>query len=155
MASKQDKCLGIMSSLHGINRALKRRACMEHGNSLGMLIVLQAVAAQGRVRSSELADHLLMDMSSISRRVCDLEARGLVTKVVDDRDRRASWVALTPGGADVLASLRTSAGAALAQVLPRWNAKDLDTLAALLVRLDTDLSSPDTESAKQLTAATK
>ena len=108
------------------------------------------------VRPSDLAEQLLVDLSSLSRRLTTLENRGLVARVVDEQDRRAQIVALTPAGSALLASLRESAGASLAKTLSAWSLRDLDTLASLLARLDQDLGAQFADQAKaSLTTALK
>jgi DNA-binding MarR family transcriptional regulator len=129
--------------LHAINRALKRRARAQHGDSLVLLTVLGAVAAPGGARASDVAEQLLIDLSSVSRRLSMLEARGLVEKVVDECDRRAHLVALTSSGRDLLHSLRQSAGEGMRRVLTGWSQRDLDRLGRLLLRLEADLSAAE------------
>lgn len=154
--NKQETSLDILASLHGINRALRRRASAALGDSLGVMMVLSAVAAPGRARASDLAEQLLVDLSSISRRLSTLESRGLIEKVVDTHDRRAQLVALTPAGHEALSELRRTSGERMAETLAGWNADDLETLAGLLLRLDATLNSPAPETTStRLTASTK
>lgn len=54
---------------------------------------------------SELADRLRIARRSATTVVDDLVERGLVERVADPRDRRATNVALTPAGWTVLAQL--------------------------------------------------
>lgn len=143
--SQHDASLRALASLHGIGRTLRRRARAQHGDSVALLTVLGAVAVPGGVRASEVADQLLLDLSSVSRRLTTLEGQGLVEKVVDAGDRRASLVALTATGRDLLDSLRHRAGDAMSTVLADWSQHDLDTLVRLLGRLEADLAAAETD----------
>src|SRR5699024_6360038 len=53
------------------------------------------------LRLSELRDGVLLSQPALSRLVERLVERGLVTRTVDPRDRRAVGIALTPAGVDV------------------------------------------------------
>ena len=139
--------LGFLGSLHAINRALKHRARIEHGDSLALLTVLTTVASPGRARASDLADQLMIDLSSMSRRLSALEAQGLIKKVVDEGDRRAQLVALTADGRDLLHSLRQNAVDRMSGILSDWSQHDLDQLSRLLLRLEGDLAAAEGEQA--------
>lgn len=147
--------LQVLGSLHAITRTFKRRARAQHGDSLALLTVLGAVAVPGGARASDVADQLLLDLSSVSRRISTLEAQGLVEKVVDTGDRRAHLVALTGAGKELLASLRRSVDDGMRLVLADWSAHDLDTLARLLGRLEADLAAAEAEQHVPTLATTK
>jgi DNA-binding MarR family transcriptional regulator len=74
--------------------------------------------------------------------VAKLEARGLVGRTVDDRDRRVKWVAISPEGQRQLDASRTRRTAWLATRLADMSADDLARLAAILPILDA-LAEPD------------
>ena len=93
----------------------------------------------GPLRLSELAARMGVDASTASRQVQQLERAGLVARVGDPADRRASLLELTPEGGRVLARMRQARHASLTQVLAGWSARDRRTLAASLTRLVDDL----------------
>ena len=155
-AEQRETSLRILGSLHAINRALKRRARAEHGDdSLALLTVLSAVAVPGGARASDVADRLLIDLSSVSRRLSTLEAKGLVEKIVYECDRRAHLVALTSSGRDLLDSLRRSTGDDMDSVLADWSQNELDRLGRLLMRLEADLAAAEGEQSTSSLAAAK
>jgi DNA-binding MarR family transcriptional regulator len=93
----------------------------------------------GPLRLSELAARMGVDASTASRQVQQLERTGLVGRVGDPADRRASLLELTTEGDRVLARMRQARRASLAQVLGGWSAAERRTLAAVLTRLVDDL----------------
>jgi DNA-binding MarR family transcriptional regulator len=93
----------------------------------------------GPLRLSELAARMGVDASTASRQVQQLERIGLVGRVGDPADRRASLLELTAEGDRVLARMRQARRASLAQVLGGWSGADRRTLAAVLTRLVDDL----------------
>jgi DNA-binding MarR family transcriptional regulator len=93
----------------------------------------------GPLRLSELATRMGVDVSTASRQVQQLERAGLVGRVTDPVDRRASLLELTAEGDRVLARMRKARRASLTQVLAGWSPKDRRTLAAVLTRLVDDL----------------
>src|SRR6266540_3876202 len=90
-------------------------------------------------RLPELAARMGVDASTASRQVQQLERTGLVGRVGDPADRRASLLELTAEGNRVLARMRQARRASLAQVLGGWSRADRRTLAAMLTRLVDDL----------------
>jgi DNA-binding MarR family transcriptional regulator len=93
----------------------------------------------GPSRLTDLAAALGLDPSSVSRQVSSLERAGLVAREPDPSDRRATRLALTSHGRDVIATLREARTRALVRVTPGWADTDLDELADRLARLNTDL----------------
>jgi DNA-binding MarR family transcriptional regulator len=111
----------------------------------GVSLDRAAYAALGRVheagplRLSELAARMGVDASTASRQVQQLERTGLVGRVGDPADRRASLLELTAEGDRVLARMRQARRESLARVLSGWSRADRRTLAAVLTRLVDDL----------------
>ena len=79
--------------------------------------VLALVDDLGPSRVTTLATADDCSQPSMTAQVQRLEADGLVTRTPDPADARATLVALTDAGADVLTGIRRSRGAALAPVL--------------------------------------
>ncbi len=61
-----------------------------------------AAADERRLRMSELADHVLLTRSGISRLVDRLERRGLIKRASCPTDARGAWAVLTAAGLGVL-----------------------------------------------------
>jgi DNA-binding MarR family transcriptional regulator len=146
--TKSELSLEIMSSVHAISWARKREARATHGDSVNLLATLQAVNARGEARPSALADDLMTELSTISRRLSTLEGQELIERVPDPSDRRAQLITLAPAGSALLERLRQSWGAELAAGLGAWTVHDLQTLSELLHRLEADLN-PDGARARQ------
>lgn len=64
------------------------------------VLINLATAPGGRLRMSELADHVLLSRSGMTRRIDRLEAAGLVRRDECAADRRGSFAAITPEGLD-------------------------------------------------------
>jgi DNA-binding MarR family transcriptional regulator len=101
--------------------------------------ILCRVHEAGPLRLSGLAARTGVDASTVSRQVQQLERTGLVGRVGDPADRRASLLALTAEGDRVLARMRKARRESLAQVLSGWSGADRRALGALLTRLVDDL----------------
>lgn len=63
-----------------------------------MLALLWHLAESGPLTVGEQADHLGLSRPTVSELVDRLEAKGLVARMRDDRDRRRVFVWLTPDG---------------------------------------------------------
>ncbi|MFC4427016.1 MarR family winged helix-turn-helix transcriptional regulator [Deinococcus navajonensis] len=88
-------------------------------------------APQGRTRRSDLATHLRVTRSGVTRLLLPLEKVGLMSRQADPRDARVSSV-LTPAGRELLVNARQSAVATGHDLLGRVLPDGLRTLSTLL-----------------------
>ncbi|MEA2124503.1 MAG: hypothetical protein QOI80_1285 [Solirubrobacteraceae bacterium] len=121
-------------SLGAARREIARHALAELG-SQGFL-ALGIVFEHGPVSISEIARRLAVDLSVASRQVAALVDAGYVTRERDERDGRASVIALTPAGRKVLRRSHERMVDAFAAVLGDWSDADLDALTDRLARLN-------------------
>jgi len=109
---------------------------------------LAALAESGPMRLSDLAARVAVDVSTASRQVQQLQRAGLLDRVVDPDDRRASRLRLSGEGERVLALLRQARRALFERVLAGWTAAERRTFATLLARLADDLETSMTTGAR-------
>lgn len=95
--------------------------------------VLGRVDELGQARISELAKADRCSQPTMTGLVQRLEEHGLVRRVPDPVDSRASLISLTDKGREELRSARRRAGEALAGHLRQLSASDLGTLEDALV----------------------
>ncbi|MBI3886757.1 MAG: MarR family transcriptional regulator [Opitutae bacterium] len=87
-------------------------------------------------RMSELADHVLLSRSGLTRLVDKLEQKGLLVRNACPSDGRASHAQLTARGVEALRKMwPTYRDGIAAHFSSRLNANELATLTALLDRL--------------------
>jgi DNA-binding MarR family transcriptional regulator len=83
---------------------------LEHQHGLGMseFEVLERLAAEGdcAVRVHEVAEHVHLSQSALSRVVDRLEKAGLLTRGVCENDRRAIYTELTKAGRECYEAAR-------------------------------------------------
>ena len=116
---------------------MARRLRQEAGTSLGpsQVAALATVERHGPLSPSELADREGIKRPTVTRIVGHLEAAGLVERVKDPEDGRASILSATPEARTLLKNLRARKTAYLAKRLAVMDAEDRRTLeraAALL-----------------------
>lgn len=124
-----------------MGRVLKR----SHAGPLdpALLWVLHAVACDGPLRLSELAGHLHLDLSTVSRHVRALEDAGYLERTADPDDRRATRISITAKGTQIFDEAKDARAKQLDEVLTRWPKRDLETFERLLGRLADDLEQYD------------
>ena len=83
----------------------------------------------GRRTAGQLAQELRMSPPSIARMIARLEARGLLSRSLDETDRRRVVVALTQAGEDALADNRVFHRTALARAIRELPAAQRQRLA--------------------------
>lgn len=101
--------------------------------------LLVRLSGQAPVRLSELADTVELDLSTVSRQMRDLVAIGLVAKVPDPLDGRASLLSLSERGWAVLEAVSEARRQALAEVINDWSDAERTALTRGLVRLEDGL----------------
>ncbi len=81
--------------------SLYREALADSGVGVAQLPILVAAALMGRAPITSMAEVLVIDRTTLSRNLANLEEQGLVA-IEDDRDRRLRLVVLTGPGRDAL-----------------------------------------------------
>lgn len=115
---------GSFSAVHGISV-----------NEFFLLLHLEK-APENRLPRVELAKHMHVSASTVTRMVAPMEKIGLVDRESGVRDARLALVVLTKAGRTRLEEARASFARHAAQAFEdRWKSKDLETLSELLYRL--------------------
>ena len=103
-------------------------------------VLLFPLTRLGPLRQGALAELVHADPSTVSRHVTLLVDRGLVRRVADAHDGRASRLIVTPAGEAVLDQLRQERNAHLAAATAGWSPAELATFTASLQRFVQDLT---------------
>ncbi len=117
--------------IHG----LKNQHAAEGGRDRAAHVLLFPLCRVGALRQGALADLVHADRSTISRHVTSLVEQGLVRRVADESDGRASVLVITDAGRAQLDRLRAEREAYLRQVTAGWTDEELTTFTALFDRL--------------------
>jgi DNA-binding MarR family transcriptional regulator len=110
-------------------RLNKMHACVAaHLSKSGMdksaFILLATLVNLGPSRSSALAEAVFSDPSTVSRQVASLVKDGLVERRSDPVDGRASVLAATPAGEQLLQERRRMRNVAIARMFEGWSEPD-------------------------------
>lgn len=98
-------------------------------------MVLTSLAEQGAASQAALGRRLWIDRSDLHAILNDLEQRGFVERVRDERDRRRNVVELTRAGRAALARMDTRVDAAQDAVLAPLSRSERRDLVSLLERV--------------------
>ena len=102
---------------------------LARGTSLTSRNVLAALAVEGPFRLTALATATGIAQPAMTQLVGRLEREGLVVRLIDPEDARATLVAITDAGRALRAELHQSAHERMAELLDRLSADDQATLA--------------------------
>lgn len=125
----------LTGQLAAIATGLIAEAIAADGLRRPHFLVLSALAERGAASQAALGRRLLVDRSEMHALLRDLEQRGYVARVRDERDRRRMLVDLTPAGARALKHLESQVQAAQEALLAPLSAADRRQLQRLLTRL--------------------
>ncbi|MFW0791119.1 MarR family winged helix-turn-helix transcriptional regulator [Gordonia sp. CPCC 205333] len=102
--------------------------------------VLWALDASGPVRQNCLADKLFVSESVLSRQISKLVADGLLERIRDDQDGRATQVGITEAGRAALAAAMRRRFDCIAPKLTQWSDADATAALGTLMKLRSALS---------------
>jgi DNA-binding MarR family transcriptional regulator len=120
--------------------ALKTQFARTDNRDRAALVLLFPLVRLGPLRQGALAEVVHADPSTVSRHVAALVEQGLVQRVADEFDGRASRLLVTDAGRSALDTLRRERESHLEQVTSGWDAGDLATLTTLFGRLLDDIA---------------
>ncbi|SDJ53496.1 DNA-binding transcriptional regulator, MarR family [Frankineae bacterium MT45] len=130
-----DEIVRLRAALGRISRLLDRQVSGD-GMTRTNLSVLGAIGRRGPIGASELADHEGINPTMLSRILTKLEERGLVVRSVDEQDRRAVQVQVTPAGAELHNRIRDERARMLAERLEQVPHPQAQSLLAALPALE-------------------
>ncbi|WP_241254387.1 MarR family transcriptional regulator [Brevibacillus sp. SYP-B805] len=99
-------------------------------------LLLRQLEMQGPVGVKALADEFRLDISTVSRQTAALEAKGLVQRLPNPEDGRASLFQITDEGMRQLTETRTARKNRYSLLLKDWSDEDRRKLGGLLARLN-------------------
>jgi DNA-binding MarR family transcriptional regulator len=102
--------------------------------------LLSRIAVDGPFRLSALATDVSLDLSTVSRQVAALENAGLVRRLPDPSDKRASLVEVTELGREVFAENRDRWLAIWEELLAGWTPRQRQLFAELFTRLNESIA---------------
>jgi DNA-binding MarR family transcriptional regulator len=105
----------------------------------GATAMLAHLAGIGEARGSDLAQHVCLDASTVSRHLRSLEAAGYISRRTDPVDARAALIEATPSGRAALAAALATRVDTFRRATEAWSDDDRATLARLTRRLADDL----------------
>ena len=122
-----DTAVGIAEALRVGTSLMVRH--LVRGTSLTSRNVLAALAVEGPSRLTALATATGIAQPAMTQLVGRLEREGLVVRLIDPEDARATLVAITDAGRALRAELHQSAHERMTELLDRLSADDQATLA--------------------------
>jgi DNA-binding MarR family transcriptional regulator len=102
------------------------------------MVLLGALTGIGPVRSNALAEAVYSDPSTISRQVAALVRDGLIERRADPDDGRASLLAVTDKGRQLVETRHRQKSCSIARMIAHWPADDREQFAELLERFVAD-----------------
>ncbi|WP_298960063.1 MarR family transcriptional regulator [uncultured Roseibium sp.] len=102
-------------------------------------VLLLTLAEMEPVRLHELVARMNRDKSQMTRAVKVLESKGLIDRVPDQRDARASVLSLTSLGQEAVGELQQAVADTLADILAPLSQSEQEQLRALLKKIQCPL----------------
>ncbi len=132
-----ERQVALLLRLADRNRRRSRR--LEGTLERSAYLALGRLIDQGPAGINEIADHLRLDASTVTRQVLQMEAAGYVSRGRDEADGRRSVIAATTTGIAAWEATRRARADVYAEVLSAWEPDDLQVLARSLTRLNASL----------------
>jgi homoprotocatechuate degradation regulator HpaR len=116
--------------------ALFRPVLGQHDLSEQQWRVLRFLADRKSARPGDVSAATRIHVSSLSRIIASLRARGLITRGEDAGDMRAALVAITPAGIDLVARIGPELEDVYAEIERRIGHDDIEAMADLARRIE-------------------
>lgn len=117
---------------------LKASAPFSAGRAAGGVPVLARLKHHGPMRSSALAETCALDPSTVSRQVDSLVKAGLVRRMADPDDGRATLLEITEDGDREMSNHAARVASLLTELLIDWTPEQVENLTVSLRRLNED-----------------
>lgn len=102
----------------------------------GTIRVITFLATGGPMRPSKLAQHLVTGASNVSKILTRLSTAGIVERIPDPADARATLVTLTPSGRAVATRFVRAGDSLVDDLLAGWSTQERQDLVRLLSKLE-------------------
>ncbi|MEU4419014.1 MarR family transcriptional regulator [Actinoplanes sp. NPDC024001] len=143
----------LVQAMHDVLKAVRmlkqRPTTSVPVGALGVLAAIRNHERAGPVHMKDLATEHALDPSTISRAVAMLVRSGLVARVADPADGRASTLHLTDKGGNVLDNAQQQYESRLTTALRDWTPQEIADFSAALRRFANDLINSSTLEAAQ------
>ncbi|MEV0251594.1 MarR family transcriptional regulator [Nocardia sp. NPDC050712] len=127
--------LSIQRELTAFARRARGRAAELHPElSLVAASILDLLIERDGCQASEIAEHFLLDKSTVSRQIAALEAQGYLSREVDPANRRNLRVHPTAAGRRIAGEAEAARRIAFTARFRDWSDDDLTRLAEYLTR---------------------
>jgi DNA-binding MarR family transcriptional regulator len=143
-AATADELLDVLRTIARASRTA-RQIPLEEDLPAWTVAVLSLLVREGEQRLGQVAAHLEIDPSVVSRQVAMLEQLGLVMRRPDPADGRAQLLAVSEAGHATLGEYRALRARWVAEALGDWDDTEVAHLVARLDQLVHDLHHAVTE----------
>ncbi|WP_394940903.1 MarR family winged helix-turn-helix transcriptional regulator [Psychromicrobium sp. YIM B11713] len=148
--SVQDQTLvDLVSEVFRLFRALKSASHepLPEGVGVAHIGIVSLLAQVGECRATALAEVMGIGPSALSRQLAELDEQGYVARRPDPEDGRATLIAVSSQGTELLSRVMSSRAARLRSQLKGWDEIDAKQALIAVSRLtDALLGSPRGES---------
>lgn len=131
--SLHSELIGFARSLHLMKQASLGRRIGPAG-----LPVIGRLISEGPMRVSALAECTTLDSSTVSRQVDQLVREGLLRRLADPQDGRATLIEATDAGRAEYTEHRQQIAEMLESLLGEWSADQIESFTVSLRRLNED-----------------
>lgn len=132
VAAVADTFVALMRTF--VRTRSKLLAAAKHDVEWSAHVLLRALAVEGPMRSSTLAERVESDPSTVSRQVATLVRDGLIERRADPEDGRATLLVHTAKAEEILREQSEIRLQLFNRMLQDWSARDLRRFAELLDR---------------------
>ena len=135
-----DELSRLMRVVHALKASFAAAGTGEAARERAAHVLLFPLVRFGPQRQGALAEMVHADPSTVSRHVALLVEHGLVRRVADATDGRASRLVVTEAGHAVTDAMRAEREALFEKVTGDWSPEDLGTFTGHLQRFVDDLT---------------
>ena len=101
-------------------------------------LILSELQKKGPIGINEIAHQLLLNISTASRQVSNLETKAYIKRYPDANNGRISLIEITGAGLEVLERVQKARRTVYGEILKDWKQEEMEQLDILISRLNAD-----------------
>lgn len=131
---------GLVATLTRSVHSARSQVSKSRGLEPGSNFVISQLVANGDMRSSDITERACVDAAVVSRQIKSLISNGLVERVADPADGRASLVRLTADGKKLFQQSQKQQQKFFENVFADWSESDKKKFEVLFQKFVSDLN---------------
>jgi len=142
----ENKAMEFFKRMHQLKRNFQQFRSLAMNNlevSRDQMIIMTMLAHRGRMKITDISEHVGLSISTISGLLDRMEEKGIIRRARSEEDRRVVYVTLEDNYYEIVDGMRGEMKKNISKILSRMAEDDIDTVFRAMDILNEALSEED------------